>query len=96
MNLNAVILSQEQFDELAENLKTINEKLQQLKQPNHDELIPNQKLGKMLNVSDRTLQNWRDEGLIAFTQIGKKIYYTKADLEAFIERHKKNAFAIKD
>ncbi|WP_460672948.1 helix-turn-helix domain-containing protein [Larkinella ripae] len=37
----------------------------------------NEDLCKLLSVSKRSLQNWRDEGLIEFSQIGHKIYYTQ-------------------
>ena len=37
-----------------------------------------------LNVSKRTLQTYRDGGLLAYSQINHKIYYRLEDVEAFI------------
>lgn len=32
-------------------------------------------LGALLNVSTRTIQRWRDYGLIKFSAVGSKFYY---------------------
>ena len=38
-----------------------------------------------LNVSKRTLQTYRDRGLLSYSQINHKIYYRTEDVEAFVE-----------
>ena len=45
-----------------------------------------------MNISKRTAQNWRDEGKIAFSQIGGKIYYRYGDIEALLKQHYNRAF----
>ena len=42
---------------------------------------------KMLGVSPKTWQTYRDERRIPFSQFGRKIYVKRADLEAFMESH---------
>lgn len=42
---------------------------------------------KLLKVSPRTLQTYRDESRIGFSQIGSKIYFNLSDLEDFMARH---------
>lgn len=42
---------------------------------------------KMLGVSQKTWQTYRDERRIPFSQFGRKIYVKRADLEAFMEKH---------
>ena len=42
---------------------------------------------KMLRVSAKTWQTYRDERRIPFSQFGRKIYVKRADLEAFMEKH---------
>ncbi len=49
----------------------------------------NQDVCYQLNISMRTLQSYRDRGLIGFSQIGQKIYYRSEDIENFINNHKK-------
>ncbi|GAB3903326.1 hypothetical protein GCM10028803_31570 [Larkinella knui] len=48
----------------------------------------NDDLCKKLKVSKRTLQNWRDDGLIEFSQIGHKIYYTEQAVNQMLEKSK--------
>lgn len=42
---------------------------------------------KILKVSAKTWQTYRDERRIPFSQFGRKIYVKRADLEAFMEQH---------
>ena len=38
-----------------------------------------------LGISKRTLQTYRDRGLLSYSQINHKIYYRTEDVEAFVE-----------
>jgi excisionase family DNA binding protein len=42
---------------------------------------------KLLRVSKRTLQNYRDKRVIPFSQIGRKIYYKVSDIEDYLNNH---------
>lgn len=42
---------------------------------------------KMLNVSPRTLQKYRDEGTIPFSNIGGKKYFKIADIQHILEEN---------
>lgn len=42
---------------------------------------------KLLRVSKRTLQNYRDKRVIPFSQIGRKIYYKYTDITDYLELH---------
>ncbi len=45
---------------------------------------------KMLGVSTRTWQTYRDERVIPFSQFGRKIFVQRKDIEAFLNNHKIN------
>ena len=45
----------------------------------------NKTLSEYLGISTRTLQNWRDAGMISFTQIKEVIIYSEEDVEAFLK-----------
>ena len=51
------------------------------------EIENNQEVCLILKISPRTLQNLRDTDQISYSQIGKKIYYKKEDIQKFIEKH---------
>ena len=42
---------------------------------------------KMLGVSTKTWQDYRDKRVIPFSQFGRKIYVRRADIEAFMQQH---------
>lgn len=50
--------------------------------------LDNQEFCQLLNVSKRTAQNYRDHGLVAFSQIGSKVYYKLADVHALLETNR--------
>lgn len=42
---------------------------------------------KILGVSAKTWQDYRDKRVIPFSQYGRKIYVRRADIEAFLQKH---------
>lgn len=42
---------------------------------------------KLLGVSQKTWQGYRDRRIIPFTQVGRKIYVNRADLNKFMQDH---------
>ena len=51
------------------------------------EWIDNQEACLILNVSLRTLQNLRDTEQIAYTQLERKVYYKREDIQKYIDKH---------
>lgn len=41
----------------------------------------------LLGVSTRTLQHYRDTGILPYAKVGNKIFYKRSDLGAMMERH---------
>ena len=52
------------------------------------EWIESEAARKLLGISPKTWQNYRDQRLIPFSQIGRKIYVNRADLDAFLRSHR--------
>lgn len=42
---------------------------------------------QLLGVSQKTWQTYRDRRIIPFTQVGRKIYVKRADLNKFMQEH---------
>ncbi len=51
--------------------------------------LDNQEVCHILNISKRTLQTYRDNGTLPYTQISHKIYYKPEDVEQVINKLKK-------
>lgn len=54
--------------------------------------VDNQEFIKLMNISKRTAQTWRDEGIIGFSQIGHKIYYRMSDIHDLLDNNYNKAF----
>ncbi len=52
------------------------------------EWIESEAARKLLDISPKTWQNYRDQRLIPFSQIGRKIYVNRADFDAFLRSHR--------
>lgn len=76
------------FEEMKSRFNQFSEHLRQLcsryRPPEKMNWLDNADVCEKLNVSKRTLQTYRDGGLLAYSQINHKIYYRLEDVEAFI------------
>ena len=49
----------------------------------------NQEFIQLMNISKRTAQAWRDTRMIAFSQVGSKMYYRLSDILIMLEKYHK-------
>lgn len=84
-------IADENYIKIEKRLSELIKLLEQNKIPDSIQVLENSQLTKHLNVSLKTLQTWRDNGNIGFTQIGTKIYYRIADVQEFLNRYYKKA-----
>ena len=54
-------------------------------QSKHTDWLHNGDVCKLLNISKRTLQHYRDTGVLPFSQIGHKCYYKREDVEQLLQ-----------
>ncbi len=50
-----------------------------------NEIIDNEEFQKLFNISQGTASNWREQGLVAYSQINSKIYYRIADVKKLLK-----------
>jgi len=77
------------FKEVLEKLENMETKLEQIakQSPLEETWLDNQEVASLLRVTPRTLQNYRDQGILPFSQIGSKIYYRASDIQAHLDKH---------
>jgi excisionase family DNA binding protein len=86
--INMVMLPEDVWQEVVSTLKKIKDMLEIKKAEEvNNEWIGSAEARKMLGVSSKTWQNYRDNRIISFAQFGRKIYVKRSDLEAFMEAH---------
>ncbi|CAM1346923.1 helix-turn-helix domain-containing protein [Tenacibaculum insulae] len=93
--MEAIILSAQQYKELVNRLDVLNKRLEEKQKSPNDTFLDNQEFIQLMNISKRTCQFWRDEGKIAFSQIGSKIYYRMSDVQKLLDKNYKAAFSNK-
>lgn len=49
--------------------------------------LPSDEVCRLLMISKRTLQSYRDRGILPFAQIGRKIYYKASDIDEYLNLH---------
>lgn len=84
------IIDRKALDKVKERIKLLLEKSRSLtRYRNREEWLDNQDVCQLLNISLRTLQSYRDRGILAYSMIGHKCYYKTSDVCSFIEKSKK-------
>ena len=53
-----------------------------------DEWLSSEEARQILGVSPKTWQNYRDRGVIPFSQTGRKIYVLRSDLDNYLKSHR--------
>ena len=89
--MEVITIESDAFAEIIKMLKGLNDKFNKLefdaKYPLSEKWLDNQEVIQLLNVSKRTLQMYRDENMIAFSQVGNKMYYKTTDVEQFLKNN---------
>jgi 5-bromo-4-chloroindolyl phosphate hydrolysis protein len=87
--MEKIILTEADFRELQTKLEEITEELKSLnkKDPLNEKWLDNQDVCLILKISTRTLQTYRDKGILPFSQISNKIYYKASDIEKHLENN---------
>jgi len=96
--MNAIIITKEEFDQILVKLDEIREGLHKQVNPSpiQERYLTNAEVCDLLKVSRRTLQRYRDEGRIAFSQVGATIRYKAADVERFLHDNYNPSFLRTD
>lgn len=85
---NQIKLSDAQFQAVIKRLDAIVKasKKNDIKDPKHI-ILDNLSLSDLFKVSTRTLHQWRYNKLIAYSQVGSKIFYRMDDIQKFLDKY---------
>lgn len=84
-----IIVLNEEIEQILERLDGIEEAVRIRQKVPEETFFDNAEFLQIMNVSKRTAQTWRDSGVIAYSQVGSKIYYSLADIHAMLKQHYK-------
>jgi excisionase family DNA binding protein len=54
---------------------------------NQNKWLSSDEVCHLLMISKRTLQSYRDNGILPFAQVSRKIYYKASDIDEYLEAH---------
>jgi phage antirepressor YoqD-like protein len=84
------LLTKEDLSSLEDKINTI---INFFENRNTDRVYSSEQLAKKLQVSTKTLNNWRKQKLIQFSQVGSKIFYTQEAVDDFLSSHSIKRFS---
>ncbi len=89
MNMELISMNKKVFDALAERMKTIEAKSSDLCRRYEDaglkKWLDHQQVCQILGIGKRTLQSYRERGIIPYSQIRHKIFYKPEDVEKLLQ-----------
>ena len=62
--------------------------------PSNEQFLTDKEVSAWLKVSRRTLQDYRNNGMIAYYQLGGKILYKESDIEKMMMSGYRNAYRL--
>lgn len=78
--------SDDEVREIKKRLDEISFELKNKQRTEPDQIwYDNQEFLQLMNISKRTAQTWRDEGIISYSQVGSKIYYRMSDVQKLLD-----------
>lgn len=94
--MEVLIFQKEEFEEMAAKFSRFSDRVNELlaKQGGKslNRWMDNQEVCQQLNISPRTLQDYRNNGIIAYYQLGGKILYKESDIERMLAANYREAF----
>jgi hypothetical protein len=94
--MEVVTIQSEAFKQIIDKLEAISNKLVKSEGKLNNDLsskwLTIDQVCKTLSISRRTLQSYRDLGILPFSQYAGKIYFKVSDIEKHLEKHYKPAF----
>ena len=72
--------------EMNKRLQNLEEKLS-LQPPAKNDWLDNQDICQYLHITKRTLDHYREKGILPYSKIGGKVFYRMSDVDAYLNQH---------
>lgn len=91
--MDIIAIESKTFEQIRERFKVFSNQVKDLCGDNQEKehWLGNDDICGLLQVSSRTLQSYRDNGMLPFSQIGRKCYYRISDVEQLINNSNKES-----
>lgn len=82
----------EQLDSMLDSIESMNEKSRA--SFGNERFLTDKEVSAWLKVSRRTLQDYRNNGMVSYYQLGGKILYKESDIEKLVMGGYRNAYRM--
>jgi hypothetical protein len=91
--MDIIAIESKTFEQMKQRFEDFSRQVKDLCGNNQDkeQWLGNEDVCNLLQVSPRTLQSYRDNGILPYSQIGRKCYYRVSDVEQLINQFKKES-----
>lgn len=91
--MEIIAIESQAYQEILKQLQEIRDQVSKKNtEPIANTWLDNKLVCKLFNLTSRQLQNYRDHGLLPFSQPKGKVYYKATDIEEFFQKHYVKAF----
>ena len=81
-----------QLDALLEGIERMD--ASHMASPSNEQFLTDKEVSAWLKVSRRTLQDYRNNGMVSYYQLGGKILYKESDIEKMVMNGYRNAYRL--
>lgn len=89
-----ILVPQNFIEALTSKIEQLSEQVFNLATTKQPIIYNNTSIKELLGIQDRLLKKYRDDGLLAYHQVGDKYWYTREDVEQFLANSKYEAYAL--
>lgn len=82
---NYILVDSSVICELREEVKSLRSELCSMSGMHINRIYNNTEVKEILGIQDKLLKKYRDNGLLAYRQVGDKYWYTQSDIDQFLE-----------
>lgn len=91
---NLLVVKADFIEALTSKIEQLSEQVFNLSTTKQPIIYNNTSIKELLGIQDRLLKKYRDDGLLAYHQVGDKYWYTREDVEQFLANSKYEAYAL--
>lgn len=89
--MDVILMEREAFEKMRDSLEMAAKKIEEAssrysKSKKMQKWLEGNEVCEILNISKRTLQTYRDNGTLSYSQIGYKMYYLADDILAMLNK----------
>lgn len=86
--MEIIAIEKKTFEQMVQHLENFVRQVKNLCGNSHDssKWMDNTEVCELLQISTRTLQSYRDKGVLPYSQIDRKCYYKTTDIEQLVSQ----------